>query len=172
MTPDDAIADLTPLVKYLARRYARPLRLEPDDVFQETAILIIRNAHRYSLDDRPHARRLTNLLVRSAAVGLARKRSRGHHVYRYPRPVSDEMLDRRPAPGTDCEEPASSLCEGDVRRALARLPAREREAVTLRFLDGLGYDEIERRVGFTYLTVKADERKGLERLRGTLATVG
>ncbi|MGH2695773.1 MAG: sigma-70 family RNA polymerase sigma factor, partial [Actinomycetota bacterium] len=53
----------------------------------------------------------------------------------------------------------------DVRRALHRLPARQREATVLRFYLGLDVEEVARAMGVSAGTVKTS----LHRARGALA---
>jgi RNA polymerase sigma-70 factor (ECF subfamily) len=55
-----------------------------------------------------------------------------------------------------------------VREALDQLPARRREAVLLRWRDGLSYDEIARRLEISVKTVENQIGRALKTLRETL----
>lgn len=53
----------------------------------------------------------------------------------------------------------------DVRRALARLPRRQREMVVLRHLENLSVSEVAQVLGVAEGTVKSQTARGLEALR-------
>jgi RNA polymerase sigma factor (sigma-70 family) len=55
-----------------------------------------------------------------------------------------------------------------VKSALKELPAKQRDAVLLRIVDELGYDEIARRVGCSTQSARARVSRGLRALRSTL----
>jgi RNA polymerase sigma factor (sigma-70 family) len=55
--------------------------------------------------------------------------------------------------------------EAGVRRALAALPARQREAVVLRYVLDLSVDETAQRMGCAAGTVRALTSQGIARLR-------
>lgn len=55
-----------------------------------------------------------------------------------------------------------------VTSALGELPAKQRDAVLLRIVDELGYDEIASRVGCSTQSARARVSRGLRALRSTL----
>ncbi|MEO8450862.1 MAG: RNA polymerase sigma-70 factor [Gemmatimonadota bacterium] len=59
-----------------------------------------------------------------------------------------------------------------IHEALDQLPARRREAVLLRWRDGLSYDEIARRLQISVKTVENQIGRGLKALRATLGGAG
>jgi len=65
---------------------------------------------------------------------------------------------------------ASDSCERDqeVERALGRLPTRLRQAVVLRYLEGLGQREAAQRLGCPQGTLATRTREGLLRLRALI----
>ncbi len=58
-----------------------------------------------------------------------------------------------------------------VHAALGRLPAEQREVVRLAYFEGLTHSEIARRLDIPMGTVKTRLRLGLDKLRGTLASI-
>lgn len=59
----------------------------------------------------------------------------------------------------------------DLERALAQLPAGQREAIVLHYADDLTYDEMARVTGSGVSALKMRVRRGLERLRALLSEV-
>jgi RNA polymerase sigma-70 factor (ECF subfamily) len=58
----------------------------------------------------------------------------------------------------------------DVRAALTDLPVEQREAVTLRVVDGLGYRAVAEALGCTEPTARARVSRGLRRIANELRT--
>jgi RNA polymerase sigma factor (sigma-70 family) len=75
------------------------------------------------------------------------------------------------AAAVHCSRPGNGTCElqHDVMVALARLPTRLRQAVALRYLEGLNQREAARRLGCPQGTLATRAREGLLRLRAFLA---
>jgi RNA polymerase sigma-70 factor (ECF subfamily) len=98
--------------------------------------------------------------VHRVAINLANSQWRRR---RYER-LAGERAATRPAVAPDQH---SSLEDGaiEVRRALARLPPRQREAVVLRFLLDLSIDETARHMHCAAGTVRALTAQGIARLR-------
>lgn len=76
-----------------------------------------------------------------------------------------ELPDTRSQPDSDTD---TSLAEMRIDEAVARLPERYREAVILRDIDGLDYDEIAAIVGCPLGTVKSRINRGRLRLQEDL----
>ena len=96
--------------------------------------------------------------VRNIALGLARKRRR--------EPALGDRLPDRPAAS---DAPAPGVGEDDPKRALARLlaalPDAQREAVLLRFVDGMSMIEIAAATGVPVGTVKSRLHHAVRALR-------
>jgi RNA polymerase sigma-70 factor (ECF subfamily) len=106
---------------------------------------IVRNTARHALRDREHDRLLVERLCGSGVQ---------------PDPV------RSPAESAEAME-----CRRLVQHALQRLPQRNREAVTLHYVDGLSYADIAGFLGVTRTTVKGRLQRGREQLREELSMV-
>ena len=66
-------------------------------------------------------------------------------------------------------QPSELLAMRDeLAKALAQLPAEQREAVVLRYADELGYDEISSITGAGISALKKRVKRGCERLRAIL----
>ncbi len=77
-----------------------------------------------------------------------------------------ELPDKRSQPDKSAD---TSLAEIRIDEAISRLPERYREAVILRDVDGLDYDEIAEIVGCPLGTVKSRINRGRLRLQEDLA---
>ena len=97
--------------------------------------------------------RLTTLLypfAKNAAITAVRKTGRF--------PVADDV--------TPEDVPAPPVRDdGDLGRVLANLPPGQREALTLRFVDGMSLDEIAQALGIPEGTVKSRLHGGIANLR-------
>jgi RNA polymerase sigma-70 factor (ECF subfamily) len=63
---------------------------------------------------------------------------------------------------------SASLMRDEVRSALSRLPAEQRQSIELAYFGGLTYPEIAERLGLPLGTVKSRLRLGLQKLQGLL----
>lgn len=106
---------------------------------------IVRNTARRALRNREHDRLLVEKLCGSGVE---------------PEPV------RSPAESAEAMERRHL-----VQHALQRLPQRNREAVTLHYVDGLSYADIAGFLGVTRTTVKGRLQRGREQLREELTMV-
>ena len=160
-----ALAELYDLFGRAA--YALALRIvrdasQAEDVVQEAFLDLWRSAARFDPSrSRPASYLLT--FVHRRAVDLVRREQarpqRGGDV--------DDIADRA---GKD--DIAASLVAGEqgesVRRALAGLPAPQREVLELAYFNGLSQSEIAERLGEPLGTVKSRTHVALSRLRELL----
>jgi RNA polymerase sigma-70 factor (ECF subfamily) len=74
------------------------------------------------------------------------------------------------APGASPEAAVvAAVAHEPLRAALARLPTRERDVVTCRYVVGLSEEETATALGIARGTVKSRGSRGLARLRAVLA---
>jgi RNA polymerase sigma-70 factor (ECF subfamily) len=120
---------------------------------------------------RPEGRFRTFLLTVARARCLNRLRDDRRRWFRAP-PLADEPEDRVEVAAEGCQLEGLLARERQrrVRAALLELPAKQREAVLLRFDHGLDYAEIARIVGRAEGTVRSNVFHALEALRGQLNT--
>lgn len=75
-----------------------------------------------------------------------------------------EHLEREPEPGVETRTAEQSVLEKErahlVRQAISRLPSGFREAVTLRYIDEMSYEEIAEAAGCSVGTVKSRISRG------------
>jgi RNA polymerase sigma factor (sigma-70 family) len=134
--------------------------LEAEDAAQQAFV----NAHRALV---------VGTAVRDEAAWLAtiaRNECRARIVRRMREPLAlsyDELVD---AAGTTIESEPSELSD-DVRRALADLPERQREAVILRDVYGLRYQEVGAALGLSRAAVESLLFRARRRLRLRLRPV-
>lgn len=163
----------------LVRRYAAPLsnfvyrfvgdRETAEDIVQETFLRCLRHKHQY-----PNIERVSTWLY-TIAGNLAktelRRRKRWHWIAIGPstddeertpyfEPVDAELL---PGEVTDARKVRASVVD-----AIGELPQEFREAVQLRDLDGLSYDEIAKIIDCPVGTVKSRVNRGRLRLQKRL----
>ncbi len=136
-----------PLHRFLARMTGDPA--EAEDLLQETWIRIARGARRFDPGRR----------FRPWAWGIAANLARDHHRRRRVR--------REGTPALAAETSgASALEQADVRGRLARLPARLREVVVLRYYEGLDEGELAQALDVPRGTVKSRLHAAMRMLRG------
>lgn len=147
------------------RRHLRRMLERPDDaedVLQEVWL----TAHRSPPDDGlgSNVRAwLYRVATHAALDRMARERRRacllaGRREELAPEPV--------PPPGTD--EGLGDAAREEVRRRVADLPRKQREAVWMRWLEGEDYGEIARRLECSEAAARANVYQGLKRLRTEL----
>lgn len=116
----------------IAHRAGRPCRVDPDDLFQEMAVLLLTNAGTYDpTRGRPES---------FAAVQLRPALARLRHTRSVPTEQGGPDDDRVGRAAGAEPEPAEVVADGEqvarLREAVDQLPDREWQAITLRF--GLG----------------------------------
>ncbi len=97
-------------------------------------------------------------VARNQALDAVRRKSHAETELSEAMPDSD-LLEERVFSEIDAES---------VRRALAQLPAEQREPIELGFFGGITHAEIARRSGIPLGTIKTRIRAGLGKLRGAL----
>jgi RNA polymerase sigma factor (sigma-70 family) len=154
------------------RLYTIALRLlgdprDAEEVAQDALVRAYRAMAGYP-PERTRELRLRPWLA-SIAVNLAHNRRRRHDDRRPPmrlEPLVDAGFD--PADGAALSGPGATARReaiAELAQLLHELPVPVREAVTLRYVDGLSVAETAEALGRPEGTVKAQVSRGLERLR-------
>ena len=151
------------------RHHGRCLRLavhllgdpaDAEDAVQEALLRAYRYLGRYHERDRFGAW-LTRIVVNQCRSTAARRR-------RVLPAVLPEALEWGGADGV-AHHPADEAARRDeLHRALAHLPADQREAVVLRYADDLSYDEMAAVTGATVAAMKMRVQRACRRLRALL----
>ncbi len=146
-----------PLVRSYLRRFVRPQ--DVDDLQQIVFVEVWRSRHRFD-----PARSLPAWML-----GIAHKRAVDQLRIRTLQTVPlDVVADRT---GADGRTDGDGLAERDqVQRALAELPAPQRQAIELAYYGDLTQREIAERLSVPLGTIKARTARGLRRLSGILGT--
>ena len=147
-----------------ARRWVRGQQ-DAEDVTQEVFVRAYRALQSYSAD-RVETLRLRPWLF-AITVNLCRNHARTRS--RRPQQVALGRTDTEATEATDLAALAS-LETDEWRERLSRLPARQRDAIVLRHVVGLSYEEIGEVLDRPPGTVKSDVHRGLNRLRKLLAS--
>jgi RNA polymerase sigma-70 factor (ECF subfamily) len=151
------------LLRYLV--YLSGNRELAEDLFQETWIRVLERGHQY--DGRREFSTWLYAVARNLTIDYLRKKS----------PVSLDGLmeneDHAPVEPADTRPSAWELVaqrqQADrISAALLGIPAEYREAIVLRFQDGLALDEIAAVTGAPVGTVKSRIYRGLNLLMGPL----
>jgi RNA polymerase sigma-70 factor (ECF subfamily) len=141
-----------------------------EDLFQETWIRVLERGHQY--DGKHEFNTWLYAVARNLTIDYLRKKS----------PVSldammeDRLLrdeDRAPLEPADTQPMAWEVIEQHeqaerISAAMIGLPSEYREAIVLRFQDGLGLEEIAAVIGAPLGTVKSRLYRGLNQLMGRL----
>ena len=141
-----------------------------EDLFQETWIRVLERGHQY--DGKHEFNTWLYAVARNLTIDYLRKKS----------PVSlDSMMedrllrdeDRAPLEPADTQPMAWEVIEQHeqaerISAAMIGLPSEYREAIVLRFQDGLGLEEIAAVIGAPLGTVKSRLYRGLNQLMGRL----
>ncbi|HZP60658.1 MAG TPA: sigma-70 family RNA polymerase sigma factor, partial [Opitutaceae bacterium] len=157
-------------------RFSRPLYVtalrilgdarEAEDIVQEVFLSLWNKSAAYSAE-RGTAFSWAVTLTRNRAIDRVRMRRRRGEILEQSAPA--DLGYEWSSDATDC---ADSLVfkekAGQVRTALAALPAEQKQAVELAFFSGLTQQEIAAKLNQPLGTVKARIRRGLLRLREAL----
>src|SRR5438132_11655940 len=138
-------------------------REEAEDVLQETFLQVWRRAGDF---DEARGRAFTWLVTVARSRALDRLRALGSRA---------RLAEAAPVPqqvGDAAEEAFQSEQAEVVRRALAQIPADQRQALLLAYFEGLTQMEIAARLGAPLGTVKTRMRAGMIRLRKILQELG
>ncbi|HEV2401691.1 MAG TPA: sigma-70 family RNA polymerase sigma factor [Candidatus Sulfotelmatobacter sp.] len=154
------------LYRYLLRMVRQPA--EAEDLFQQTWLKVVEKIHSFDVTRNFDAWLFT--LARNLAIDHLRQ-------------VRPQSLDEPLADNGNCETAADRIPSRDdtpldsalaverrkqIDEAMAALPMIYREALTLRFEDGMKIEEIAQVTGVPVSTVKSRLRRSLEQLRSAL----
>lgn len=146
------------LLRYLGR-FVGPD--DAEDLLQQVWITAHRRPPDAGEDSNPRAW-LYRVATRAALDHLSRRTRRGrlldagrHHLRPEAAPAEDPAV--------------ASERRLRVREAVARLPRKQRDAVWLRWVDGLSYESVAERLDCSPESARANVYHGLKRLRAELA---
>ncbi|HEU4976459.1 MAG TPA: sigma-70 family RNA polymerase sigma factor [Baekduia sp.] len=138
-------------------------RAAAEDVVQEAFLSLWRSGGRYDRT-RGSVRTWVLSIVRNRGIDALRR-----SVVQDRRRASDEGIEERfAAPDRTDAEVARRQEAGDVRSALADLPAEQGRAIELAYFGGYSHAEIATLLGTPIGTVKGRIRLGLDKLRNQL----
>ncbi|MEO6349225.1 MAG: sigma-70 family RNA polymerase sigma factor [Candidatus Limnocylindrales bacterium] len=162
-----AVADLYD--KYASSILGLAMRVTNDrglaeNVVQEAFVDVWRNASKFDAS-RGSARTWIMAIAHHRAVDAVRRRRRETVSLDADNGVADSV----PAVSDIWKEVSAGVDAAAVRRALAALPAIQRQAVELAYFSGLTQLEIAAATGAPHGTVKSRVRLGLARLRELMA---
>jgi RNA polymerase sigma factor (sigma-70 family) len=156
---NECYSALGPMVLGYLRRFVP--RDEAEDVLQRVFYEVWRNRDRYD----------PGRSLEAWVLGIARKRAIDQLRRRHANVVPLEEL--RDIAGDDGRELAERYARAtEVRAALERLPAEQREALTLAYFGDLTQTQVAERLGVPLGTVKARTFRGLRRLADILGAAG
>ena len=143
---------------------------EADEVLEDVFFQLWQRADQYDAS-RGSVLAYLVTLARSRAIERVRRQSRRGRLRRAVGDgvVQAALLDGSNGGATPLQNAIEHERRRHVRSALAKVPARERVALELSFLDGLSHAEIARQLGEPLGTVKTRIRSGFLRLRESLA---
>jgi RNA polymerase sigma-70 factor (ECF subfamily) len=138
--------------------------VEAAELLEDVFWLLWQRADRFQP---PRGRALAYLLTlaRSRAIDRLRTRDRRHRLRDQ---LPGSLTESTPVSPSPYVETLARERRARLGLALASLPAPQREAVELSFLEGLSHPEISVRLGEPLGTIKTRIRSGLLRLRDSL----
>lgn len=148
-----------------ARRWL-PSHHDAEDVTQEAFVRAYRALSEYS------EQRIAELRLRpwlfTITLNLCRNHARSRS--RRPQPAPLETNHDRSSAASVEDDAVHRVVVDEWRDRLAQLPPRQRDAIVLRHVVGLGYEEVGEVLQRPAGTIKSDVHRGLERLRSLLTT--
>jgi RNA polymerase sigma-70 factor, ECF subfamily len=167
------------LLAYIERRLGAGLRrkIEPEDVFQEVSAEAVRSLPAIALGDRDPFSWLCQLAERRIVDAHRRffgaaKRAAGREVsinHQAPDESRAHMIDLLVASMTTASQVFSrNIRQGRLEEALASLPDDQREALRLRYVEGMPSKQIAERLGKTDGAVRVMLTRSLNRLQSIL----
>lgn len=161
----DALGTLLERHQDLVYRYLLSLtgeEAEALDLAQETFLKAIRGLSRYRRDA-PFRNWLLSIARNEARSGFKSARRR-----------REQALSEGPEPESGLEGADEAVIRSSeirrIRRALERLPEKQRVSVSLRLFDGLGYREIGMATDSSEGSARVNYHHGIRRLRDELET--
>ncbi len=165
------------LYRELALRVARALNADEaaaEDVVQEAARALIEKASssEQPFESRAHARNWYLRCVRNLAVSGLRRRGRAREELLAPDAGAGAEAANRDDPALLASELELAAAQEELAERvdvlMDSLPTGQREALHLRFGDGLSYREISSRTGKAISTLQARVEAGLDKIRKAL----
>ena len=149
----------SPLVHGIARQLVGP---DAPDVCQEVFMSLWEHPDRFR-PERGCLRGFLAMMTRRRCIDLLRQTGRRRDRER-------KVVEHRAAAPPNVDEAAVAMMEAErVRTALERLPADQRRAIELAYLDGLTFQRVAVAMGSPEGTAKSRLRLGLSRLARDLA---
>jgi RNA polymerase sigma-70 factor (ECF subfamily) len=161
----------------LHRRFARLIfaiavrsldRAAAEDLVQDVFLAVWRNAERFD-PERGSVRAWILQIAHFRLLNELRRRSRQPEIVADDGVALGGVVDDYPGPA---EATWQAHRRALVAAALEELPAAQREAVGLAFLDDLTHEQVAAELGVPLGTAKTRIRAGLQKLRGSLAPYG
>jgi RNA polymerase sigma-70 factor (ECF subfamily) len=154
-------------------RYAFRLlgeRADAEDAVQETFMRAMAALSRYQDHERFRGWLFTILVNQCRNLATSRKR----RALRFTSLADERNASARAVvhPTETATGRATELADVDVARAIAELDPAQREAVLLRFGEGLGYGDIARLTGASESALKMRVKRAVARMRATLERDG
>lgn len=147
-----------------ARRWL-PARQDAEDVTQEVFVKAYRALSRYTSDQ------ILELRLRPWLFTITINTCRNHARTRTRRPAQVALGATGDVTSDGTEQSAiESLVVDEWRDRLARLTAAQRDAIVLRHVVGMSFDEVAEVLGRPAGTVKSDVHRGLKRLRAMITS--
>ena len=148
-----------------ARRWL-PSHHDAEDVTQEVFVRAYRALSQYS------QQRIAELRLRPWLFTITLNLCRNHARSRRRRPVQTPLESNHDRGTTDSveDDAVHRVVVDEWRDRLAQLSSRQRDAIVLRHVVGLSYEEVGEVLQRPPGTIKSDVHRGLERLRNLITT--